>query len=254
MRFITLILSVIIVIQGFGQTVAPIKPKQNRIKIGVIYSPEINYRTLKSNGLDSNNYWLVDFNNSNDRPKFGQTFGVDVLFQLSKSFSIETGVQYTNRGFQTKLTPLTFGDNIDPRKGFMYTTGNNPWLDNTSMKSIYSFYYLDIPVQLNFTAGKRKARFYSSIGLNCSFLLKAETTLYLKSEDEAVRESSETIHGFRPFNLSPTVAMGIDYQYNESLNFRVAPSGKYGLSPIKNSQIAYHLWSIGLSIGAYWQL
>ena len=76
---------------------------------------------------------------------------------MTNKFYLETGINYSNKGFRTKKIDL-FGFIPDP-------TGP------THLKGIDSHHYIEIPLLFNYSVGNRKIKFTSSIGLGIDYLI-----------------------------------------------------------------------------------
>ena len=63
------------------------------IQFGVNFSPEYSHRTP---------YFFLD------RSKMGFTTGINSIYQLNNRIALETGLQYSNKGYQTTLMDLFF--------------------------------------------------------------------------------------------------------------------------------------------------
>ena len=74
----------------------------NKIQLGVNFSSDINYRTLKNEGENSSTDIVLKARNENEIPKFGYTGGVSIGLNFNRFIGIETGIQYSNKGYQTK--------------------------------------------------------------------------------------------------------------------------------------------------------
>jgi hypothetical protein len=227
------------------------KPK--RIFIGVSFSSDYCFRTLKNNDGSQLSSTIVDLYNKIEVAKFGFTGGVNVCYIITKHISVGLGVQYSNKGFQDKESALTFGDKIDRRRGFAYNT--NPSNANlpTSGKIIYTYNYLDIPLKVNFVVGKKKVRFISSIGLTTNLLINSKNTFVGQdSTGKSIKDSgSSTTSTYNRINLSPTVSCGIDYKINNKMFFRVEPTFRYGIVKMTETPVTQYLWNAGLNISWY---
>src|ERR1700756_509256 len=96
------------------------KPK--RFFIGVNFSPDYCFRTLKNNDGSELSKALVSTYNKIETAKFGFSSGVSFSYVFTKHISLDFGIQYSNKGFQDKTSALTFGNMIDRRRGFVYNT------------------------------------------------------------------------------------------------------------------------------------
>jgi hypothetical protein len=118
-----------------------------------------------------------------------------------------------------------------------------------------NFHYIGFPVKVNFIVGKKKVRFFTSVGLITDILVKATSTTDLK-------ENGSTQHG-RPYdetsnvnrvNLSPVLSAGIDYKINDKMNLRVEPAFRFGALSVINGSIKEYLYSGGLNLSYYFGL
>ena len=164
MKLITFLLSTAITVNIFGQEVAKDAsiPDFNKIQVGVNFSPDYCFRTLKNNDGSLTSSSILKSRNENETGKLGYTTGINVIYNLKKSIGIEVGIQYSNKGYQTKMQDFTYGSMIDPRTGFVYNTSGQTPIQG---EFIYNDYYIDIPLKVNFCFGKKKIRFITSAGL-----------------------------------------------------------------------------------------
>ena len=149
----------------------------------------------------------------------------------------ETGIQYSNKGYENKGV-LFFEDVI------IYP----PLIAHLYHKLVYNFHYLDVPLMANFSFGKRKIRFISSAGITTNFLIKQKAK---SISDDGNSSSFASSMAFNTINFSPTISFGIDYKINEALNLRVSPTFRYGVSKIIDASITDYLWNTGINVGFY---
>jgi hypothetical protein len=220
-------------------------PKTKRFFLGINFSPDLCYRTLKNSDGTAFIKNLMDADNKNETYKFGFTSGINACYLLTKHINIEVGVQYANKGFETKESALIFGV---PRSGIIYNTSNNP----TSGKIIYVFNYLDIPLKVNFVFGKKKTRFITGIGLTTDILIRGTNTF--KGETAAgstVKNSSNVTGNYNRVNLSPTISCGIEHTLNSRMFFKVEPTFRYSVLKVADAPIGTYLWSAGINLSCY---
>lgn len=225
-----------------------------RFEIGVHFSPDVTGMVLRNKDGGQTIDWIIESRNRRETPKFGTTTGLSFGYWFTKAVGIETGVFYSNMGNQTEKLELTFGQMVDPRYGFNYPTSSGDPVP-THARFIYSFHYVSIPVKVNFSVGKNKWKFVSSIGVVTEFLTQATTTAVLlennKRLDSNTEEASED---FQLVNLSPTVWLGVEYAINPSMSLRAMPTARFGVLPIIDAPITGYLYSAGLQIGYYYKL
>lgn len=114
-----------------------------RIQIGINFSPDICFRTIKNNDGSSFSELVVEQRNIRETVKFGYSTGFNICYNIKKFVGLETGIQYSNKGYKTKKQDLIFGP-------------SDPSLPNQS-ELIYNYHYIDIPIKVNFTIGKKES-------------------------------------------------------------------------------------------------
>lgn len=213
-----------------------------RSQIGINTSLDVGYRTLKNKDGSSIGNTILDFRNENEIPKIGFTTGMNILFNIKKNISVEAGIQYSNKGYQTKLYEANF---ITPDGG-----GEDPLLPD-KLKYIYNYHYMDIPLKANLTFGKNKLRFISSLGLTTNVFIKETQTSIQVYSNRTERNTVPTNIEYKRFNLSPTISAGIDYKLNNRMNLRIEPTFRYGVLKIIDASVTGYLFNGGLNIGYY---
>lgn len=222
-----------------------------KLQVGVFFSPDICYRTLQNNGGSStlNNEEIDGWINSSNQleiPKVSFTAGINIGYQVNTFLGIETGVHYSNKGYSTKMQSLNYGNMIDASRGFVYQSQPE---EPTKLKFKYNFEYLDIPLKLNITLGKKKIAFISSLGVISSLLVEASTKSVSEyANGDKKRNTEKSNFEYNTFNISPCISAGIVYRINTRMNLRVEPSFQYGMLKIVDTPITAHLYSGGLNI------
>lgn len=239
MKYLTFSILTMISVNSYGQDQIKETPTADfkRIQIGINVSPDICFRTLKNNDGSLMSNIVMKMNNENETVKVGYTTGLNVGFNINKNIGIETGIQYSNKGYQTKFNHLIFGqsDASTPNKS----------------KFVYNFHYIDIPIKANFTIGKKSVRLFTSIGVSTNIFIKEIQTSVLVYTDHTNKKTSPTIFDYKSVNISPTISVGIDYKINSSMNLRVEPTFRYGVLKIIDAPVTGYLYSGGLNISYY---
>lgn len=221
--------------------------KASRFFIGVNFSPDYCFRTLKNTDGSAISTMIYDNDNKIQTAKFGFSSGINACYIITKHISVDLGVQYSNKGYQTAENTLIFGP--PPRRGFINTTLP------TSGKIIYRYNYLDIPLKVNFVFGKKKLRLISSIGLTTNIFVSETNSFVGKySNGSSFKNSSTSTSGHTKVNLSPTISCGIDYKINERMFFRIEPTFRYGILNTVDAPIAEYIWNTGLNVSYYFGL
>jgi hypothetical protein len=213
----------------------------NKLSIGFVFSPEYSHRHLKKNGGDASTDFIIRSRNDHETGKFGYTTGASLCVRLAKRLHLETGILYSNKGYQTYKYELVVSqpDPAAPKKA-RYT---------------YTYRYIDIPFKVNFTMGKGKIQFITGAGLAVNFLLKANQKLaleYANGNTETKKQSTTSSH--KKLNLSPLVSAGLGYWMSAHLRLTVEPTFRYGIMTIIDQPITEFLWNAGLNIGIHYTL
>lgn len=233
MKYILILLG-LAAFRSFGQE------DMSRFQLGVNFSPDVNYRILENNDGTEMSDAIINSRDDREIPKFGYSTGLNVCFNINRFLGIETGLQYSNKGYQTEKIDLIFGQ-------------PDPSLPE-HLKYIDDFHYVDIPLKVNFTAGKKKVRFFSSVGITTNIFIKGTTTSVIYYSDRTERDKDPTSYDFEKVNLSPTVSAGIDYKINDRMNLRVEPTFRYGVLKIIDAPVTGYLYNGGLNVSYYFGL
>lgn len=231
-----LILTIIAVNAAFGQENSATGFK--RFQIGLNISPDICFRTLNNNDGNSISDIVIKLRNRDETIKIGYTAGLNLCYNITSYFGIETGVQYSDKGFQHIQTEFISNQPDDPIKP-------------DKLIFIYHFHYLDIPLKANFIIGKKKVRFYTSVGLTTNLFITEIKTEILKYDNRKVIKNEPTLFDYKKVNLSPAISAGIDYKINSRMNLRVEPTYRFGVIKIIDTPVSGWLWNAGLNISYY---
>ena len=208
----------------YGQDTTRVNSKKTKhVFFGVNFSTDICSATFKNPVLDNLGLKAI--------PKFGFSSGLNICYVINKYLSLNLGVQYSRKEYEAKSN-LTFGDMIDRRRGFVFST-----YEVFSGTNVYQ--YLDIPFKANFIFGKKKTRFISSVGLETNILLKTTNRYFIVGENP------------NQINLSPIISCGIDYKINNKMFFRIEPTFRYGLLKVSTGLATQYIWSSGVNFSFY---
>lgn len=214
---------------------------KSHILVGYNFSSDYNFRTLKNSDGSSSAGQVIKSRNDNETARFGYTTGLNVSFDLSKRIALETGIQYSNKGYQTKGRN-TFLQIYDPG-------------DPVKIGWVYAYQYIGIPLKAKFSFGKGDLRFVTGIGFTTSLLLSSKqisTLEYVDGSTEKRRSSSTS--GFNKIDVSPMVSAGVDYKLNNKMHLLAEPTFRYGIIKTKDAPVTEHLWNAGLNVGFYYSL
>ncbi len=215
--------------------------KLKQIFIGFNFSPGYDCRTLKNNGDGSFADEVIKIRNKGETGKSGYSTGLNFCLAITKLFSFKTGIQYSNKGYQTKKHGLVYEQ---PEPGAPI-----------SAKFVYNYHYIDIPMKVNVMVGKGKTRFISSAGFATNFLLNSNQKNvfeYSNGKTEIKRQSMS--QEFKKVNISPTISLGAECKLKDKMYVRIEPTFSYGILKNIDTPITEHLWNAGLNFGLYREL
>lgn len=210
--------------------------KSKKIAIGISFSPDYCFRTLKP---DANSKWIADSRDTMEIPKIGYTTGINLEFKINKKISFFTGILFSDSGEKTKKNSL---ENVP--------TGQKP------IKHSYNFhyYYLNIPIKTNYHILTGKFKLYLTAGISANVFLTQKTTsitIYGNSESKI---NSKIDSGFSRINIAMLAGCGISYPINNKAVIMIEPVYRRSIISVINAPIKGYLYSAGLNIGLYYNL
>lgn len=201
----------------------------NNVSLGLLYSPNIANRTINDNSE------ISDIITDNEKPLFGNTFGVIFQYRLNIFFELESGLQFQIRGYQSDLAEL-------------YSTIPNMFIPEKT-KYANRFYYLGLPLKLSVNKQFEKLSLYTSFGFIGNFLVKNKSwNIYITGEHTETFYSDNTFN-YNRFALTSVISAGVNYNISQNITLRVAPTFQYDLTSIINKNTRTYLWDLGLNLG-----
>jgi opacity protein-like surface antigen len=215
--------------------------KTKRISIGLTFSPDYCYRKLSP---DATSQWIADSRDSLEIPKFGFTTGFGLLFQITKRLTLETGLQYSNKGEKTKSYSSTwFPPSVQP----------DPSLP-VKNAFIYHYNYLDIPLKVNYNILTKRLKFFVSGGISTNVFLFQQITSRVEYGDGSTVTNNSISNGLSRINLAVVAGLGINYDVTNRLTIRIEPTYRRSITSIINAPIKGYLYSAGINTGIYLNL
>lgn len=210
---------------------------QNQISIRIYYSPDICYRYIRSDS-----YLVgIDDREENEIMKYGNSFGIGIIYQFTPMFAMEFGIQYMTRGYQTKKIEVI-------------TPGPYPGIPDQT-KDIYSFNYLGFPFRLNFMLGRyKRLRFRSSIGLITNILLRQEWENILYYSDQTDISIINMTDDYNETVITTVLCFGLGYIISNSFEIQVKPMLQYDILSVIDATIKTYLWNFGLNLSLIYYL
>lgn len=237
MKQLLVLISTLVSLTVQGQSTKPLQ----KIFIGFNFSPDYGFRALKNNDGNPSTDIVINSRNDIEVAKLGYTAGLNACFNFSQLVGLETGIQFSNKGYKTKSQNLVY---FPPNASLP-----------TKSKTNYSYQYIGIPLKAKFSFGKNKVRFISSIGFMTNFLLNIkQTSNYEYSNGTTEKKSQSSKSGFKKVDISPILSVGVDYKLNNKIHLFVEPTFRYGVVKTKDAPVTENLWSAGLNVGFYYVL
>jgi len=228
-----------IVIMSQGYTSITSNKRYKTFQIGAIGSLDMCFRTLENKERESSVQSIIDSRNNTETFKFGYSGGLGFSMNVTEHFGMETGILYTNRGYETRLM------------NYIYITPD-PSLPEQG-RSIYNYNFIEVPVKANFFAGRNKVRFFCSFGINTNILVAQNETFVKKYADGRTEyDVFKTDFDFQKVVFSGSLAAGLDIKFNNYLNLRVYPTFSHQFGKFMDAYISEYLWNTGLTAAFYY--
>jgi hypothetical protein len=156
----------------------------NRFAIAISFEPYYSYRQLS---YGSEIKFLETLRNNRELPKFGFSTGLNFRYNLSSRFSFESGVIFANRGMLISTENLTW---------------DNPQADHpVKSKTRFSYYYIEIPLRVNYHFKFGKLNGYTISGISFNDFISRRTTLIAQRENgEKDKTTSNVNYSYKPDN------------------------------------------------------
>ncbi len=213
------------------------------------------YRTLlNTDGSDLADR-IMDTRNEREEWDVAIGGGFHAGYRLSDRFSLEAGVAYARFGYAVSvdLSDLTFGDPIDPRRGFVYNTDDVAI--PSSWRFIDRFHYLEVPIGVVMELGQGRWRSSTTLGVAPALLLAAQGLTVSTYEDgRAERESFEPIEDYASFNLIPYFSTGVSMHPGGCWQWSLRPTFRYGALKLIDTPVSARVYSLTLDLGVQFSL
>lgn len=197
--------------------------KLSSFSLGISFSPEYSYRILKAK--EDKYESLVALADSMEVPKFGFTTGIQIRYDILKRLSVESGIQFTDKG--SKMTV----------SNFLAADTNDPVLQNLkSVTTIAKIYYIEVPLKLSYKIVSGKFSLSVFVGLSANIFLDNNTKSILKYNDGSKDVQSSNREGsFNSITVSMLTGIGLNYELNNKLSLIFEPIYKRDITGINTS-------------------
>lgn len=198
--------------------------KWKKHQIGITYSPDYNFRFLQA---DANSTWIKNIADSMEVPKFGFSTGINYAFKLGKKLTVSSGVIFIDNGEKTKTNV-----NIQP---INYTN---------------HFYFLSVPLRLDFTFYSEKVAFYSTLGISNNFFLNHKTVMHVNGKKDAIKFNNQS--DLSVYNIGGIAGLGMNAKLSENWSFKSEVFYKQSITPVNNDPVKKWLYALGTNFGLFY--
>lgn len=217
----------------------------SRFSIGLVFSPDYNYRTLREEEIGytdiKNRYDNLDY------PVFGYTAGVHIKYALSEHLYAGSGLQYSMKGYQTHYQALAYA-------GPVTAVDVLP----VEAKFTYTYDFIEVPLFIEYKSGTGKLHLNFSTGATVNILVNGtvtETGRYYDGHTAEVGDA-EAIDERRPVMISPFISAGLSWSITEKIDLSLSPVIRYAVTKInaEDDPLSEHLWNAGIQAGIFLDL
>ena len=209
---------------------------EKKFSIGVAFSPDYSFRRLHSKNEESD--FLKDTRNQFESAKFGYTTGLVAKYRLNRRLALESGLKLSDKGEKYVMR----------KEDFVFVDGLSIEDDPSSpekYKTNYHFYYLGLPVKLNYIFLDRKVSLFVSAGFSTDLFLEGKQSSVFHFEDRT-EESSFSMEGdYNKITFSGLAGVGMETQISERIHIRIEPIFRYSFTPLIDIPLKEYLYSVG---------
>jgi len=212
--------------------------------IGLTFSPDYSYRTLKPDNSKSS-ILIADSRDTTEIPKFGFTTGINLKRIISKRIALEIGLLFSDKGEKTKAISKK------------WITNSGQSIDDlpTKITSNYKYYYFDFPIKVNYYLKTDKLKLYLTAGISPNlFLVERSILIYEYNDGRTLRTTRFGNNGFSRLNLALIGGLGLSYDLTEKIFITLEPTFRHAIISVINAPIKGYLYSAGLNTGLYFKL
>lgn len=216
------------------------EPKPKKFSFGVNFSPDYSYRSLHSNNSDYD--FAMNQLNDWEVPAFGFTTGLSVRYLANEKFEFESGIQFSDKIY-----------NFDVNKDdWDVPVHEDPAIPDRSVTKNH-FYYLGVPVKLNYYFLQKRIRMYVSAGVSADFFLDDKSKSIMKfSDGTEIRETFENDYDYNKISLTGLAGFGAETKLSQRFGIRVEPVFRYSFTPLLDELMKVNLYSAGLNFVLYY--
>jgi hypothetical protein len=248
------------------QSVAKTKTKTaatSPFSVTAFFSPDFVLRKVED---DKPHFREDDKNEIKQKEKngFSSTYGLWINYNLSKNWSIQSGLSFLNR--VTQIEPKTIYARPDPRGNVQYrfscsagygfltakSVGTQPTQGDsaTALPSKNTLRYIGVPINVKYNFIKGKFSLGATEGLAMNFLTNSKLETGISVGQNKQMEVIDDINGLRKAFISNTFSVDFAYALRRRFSINFIPTAKVGVTSInKDAPVKSYYNSINLAAG-----
>lgn len=180
-----------------------------QFEFGISSGIGFNSRFTKQVLFDDFSNQIYKFDIKNNHIKTSNYHSINLIYSINKKFSLESGIEYLNRGYRIKDLDVIYRFQIDSNTSQTYGSTFNIY---------HQYRSLAIPLMLNYHIGTKKLNYFVAAGASFQSILDYKIR-YNSSTESASRTNTVKVQDKR-FNLAPMLRLGMRYNLKENLYLR----------------------------------
>jgi hypothetical protein len=238
-----------------------IKPiKQSRFSLTAFYSPNITFFHFQKSPSAILN---PDDPDEDESEISSWTAGGLIDYSFNKHWNVESGLTLSTSNLD--LAPETLYAQLDNYGKIKYqintssgygfilpSFNNNPSVGDSiqSISATHTLQYLEIPLVIKYNINKGKFTINARTGLVANILTNATISTEVESDNDNDFETTNKIHGLKPFYSSGIAGIGLDYNVYKNWSVSFFPSFRFALNSInKDVPVKSFPNLLGFSLG-----
>lgn len=216
------------------------KPEKPKFALGVNFSSGYAYRFIwLSKDASSFTHKVKELFDDTEEGKFGYTTGLNFSWFPANRLTVETGIWFSNKGFDMKWFDLS------------NATAEPDPIGKAKVR--YSLAYLSVPLKVNFNILTSPLTLFISAGITADYLLYAKSKQFLVYTDgHTDSHTSNSREGLKDLTMSALGSVGLEYTFLKHFRLRFEPTYMMNILKIGSGDAGTYLWSVGGNVGMYY--
>jgi hypothetical protein len=212
-----------------------------KFSFGINFSPDYSYRRLHLNNPDYD--FISNQLNDWEIPAFGYTTGFSIRYLFFKRFEIESGLQFSDKTYNFEINK----DDFEIPDNVIYQP-DDPAIPEKSITKNH-FYYLGVPIKMNYYFYQKRIRMYVSAGVSTDFLFEDKSKSFMKfSDGTEVNTDFENDYDYNKTSLTGLAGFGAETNLSQRFGIRIEPVFRYSITPLLDELMKINLYSAGLNV------